>query len=171
MDLVLLGNSLFDPAQTTGTDQPQYFQELAALYSQYTVFASKCRMRGLFNGANGFSAGSRLVLVPSLVSTAIPSSVIAASMPYAKAQYESSVRESFDHTTYMSTAKMFGVPKSAVATEVNYTAAVTANPTNLWYWHCWSQPIDGATTGTALLEVHITYYAVLSSRKNPDLTP
>lgn len=170
VDLVLLGNSMFDPAQTTGADQPQYFAELSALYGRYTVFGSTCRMRGILNGSGGYVA-SRMCLVPSLVSTAILSSVIASTMPYAKAEYHNLTADFFDEKTYMSTAKMFGVPKSAVATEVNYNSAVNASPTSLWYWHCWTQPGDGATTGTGLLEVQITYYAVLSSRTNPDITP
>lgn len=68
--------------------------------------------------------------------------------------------------SYMSTAKIRSVSKTAVMTEDNYRGSSAANPTNTWYWTIFNyQPGNG--NQSLLQDIIITYYCVFEIRGVP----
>ncbi len=66
-------------------------------------------------------------------------------------------------TSYMSTAKIEGVVRPAVQIEDGYSALISANPSNPWYWHVLNyQP--GQNASSVFQRVRITYYCVFEGR-------
>lgn len=68
---------------------------------------------------------------------------------------------------YMSTAKIFGVPKTAVRNDDDWTADTSANvaSTNAWHWYALMGPIDPEVVSTYIIRVTINYYVKFFKRR------
>lgn len=167
-DLVFRGNSCFDPNVTGAGGQPMWFDQWASLYQYYLVLGSSVEVTAYMNGGATIY-NSRVGIFPSLNSTAYATTdqERAEETPYARIK-------SVDMCggagvgqvvvkNYISTAKLQGIPQTAVNTEHAYEAAVTANPTLTWYWHIVNWVPSGATQ-SILLNVKITYDVIFHGR-------
>lgn len=164
------GNSLFDCNFTGGGTQPYGFDQWAALYSYYTVYGSSIKVQNCVTQNTNLAMD--IAVLPSVENTVASVSDISSpveEMPYCKYKivgtYAVGVNDNIIRS-YMSTAKIYGVNKAAVESEDNYSAAVTTNPANGWYWITVTQPVDESTAMTSTIVVMITYYAEFNTRKN-----
>lgn len=169
---VFRGNSVFDPDQTGVGHQPYAFDQWANFYGYYRVHGSKIRAQLCSQSASGanFSTFTPWLAVFPSLSTAAPSYPNPLQeMPYVSYRYPivygQGNRENIINK-YMSTAKIFGEKKLAVETEDNFSAAVTTNPADIWYWHAIVGSLDNASTQTAIVIFKITYYVEFSARKD-----
>lgn len=162
------GNSLFDPNTTGSGHQPYYFDQWATLYGFYRVLGSSCSLMPISDSAVT-NAQFRTSLTPRL-STATGNIDQFTSMeaPYCKYTYGNQQFSERPHAVrnYMSTAKVWGERSSTVKSEDNYQAAITASPSDQWYWQCitWLMNDASSLTLSTRTEVVITYYAEFTGR-------
>lgn len=166
-DNVYRGNSLFDPNLTGAGGQPMGFDQWSALYASYTVMGSTIEVTGQFNSGTG--TGARVGVTPTNFSTVYGTTDYdrAEEQPYTRScaltMGAAGIGQSRPLKSYMSTAKMIGVVQPAVQIEDAYGALVSANPTNTWFWHCWTYPPAGGDK-SVIVNVKITYFAVFETR-------
>lgn len=128
IDLQYRGNSAFDPAVSIITTQPVGFDKYKAMYSHYQVLGSSFAA----NLINLTTNPARISLIPTFSTTAINVDK-AATNPYGKIAVLGSLngKGQLKISNYMRSKKMFGRSTDSV----NYSAPVTANPSNQWFWH------------------------------------
>lgn len=166
------GNGVFDPDVTGAGGQPYTFDQWAALYSRYRVRGSslKSELNIPPPAAGSFAANITTVTYPS-ANTTVPSATheLSREQPYAKVRTHKAYGDrSLPIKSYMSTAKIIGLKKVAVATETDYSAAVTGNPTKEWYWNFVFYTSDLATTSFVTPVLHtLTYYVEFYDRARP----
>jgi len=161
---IFRGNSLFDPDYTTTGHQPFGFDQWKSIYGNYRVFASsiKCTFNAQ-TSTSGVTETFRAAVVPRLVTTSLASDIPAwTEAPWVQTATGNLFRPTVLNQ-YMSTAKISSVSPSAVASEDNYQAASSANPTDQWYWHIYVQTGDSSTTSNILVDVELVYYAQLEA--------
>jgi hypothetical protein len=142
------------------------FDQWASFYGSYTVLGSSIEIEGMANGSPPLNC--RQGVFPSAFSTAMGSTDIerAEEQPYCITR---SLRMSSTGVgdgrikAYMSTAKVWGVLRSAVQIEDGYSALVSANPVNSWYWHTFNY-VPGGPTQSLCQNVILTYFAVFETR-------
>lgn len=166
------GNSLYDPDSSVGIgqNQPLGFDQLVQFYSRYRVYASKIVVRVHSLGATGTSP-YYLAVIPYNTNTSFLSDNTLekiSEQPYSRYI----TRNQYDSNGYiksvMSTAKIYGVPKTAVKVDDLYSSLVDNNPANQWAWMiAFGQLNPAVTTSTTYsMEIKITYYAEFYERKN-----
>lgn len=164
------GNSVFDPDFTGGGHQPTAFDQWASFYGKYRVYASALRIVGVTPGdsdmAGSSSTGITVITVPSINATTSLNFTDLAQEPYANVKtstYYTPIREM---TNYLSTAKMFGQDQKAIESEDNYSALVSTNPTDVWFWKLYVLPSSTLTTNTYYyaIDVKLDYYVEFFGR-------
>lgn len=163
------GNSLYDPDYTGTGTQPAGYDQWTALYNKYLVRASKMSVTVVSLDGNESEAETiELGLMPSPdFEYVTPDVQHIGTLPYGKFQIASfnGGPQRNIISNYMSTAKIWGVATSTVSGENAFSADISANPSNDWYWTVYLQPADEASTETYVLYVQITYYAEFFDRK------
>lgn len=157
---VVAGNSLYDPALASSTQQPLGYDQLTTIYAYYRVFASKITVT-LWPNANDTTGKLMLTLVPGFQSTAQASGYDYADQPHARTRadffwYNPGKKLS----NFMTTKKIWGVSNIQ---DDKYYAANNASPTNIWYWHININAVDGSTmTSTNRFMTKIVYWCEFS---------
>lgn len=168
-ELYFRANSIYRPAGAGGSRQPYGSDQWENFYGYYTVYGSRIKVTLL--QTQNTNLPMDVAVVPSRQTSIITADISSPveEMPYSKyrqvSAYTNGMRQNVI-SSYMSSAKMFGVNPVAVKSEDNYGAAFGANPVDAWYWIVITQPSDEATAMTSTLLVQITYYVELLSRKN-----
>ena len=157
------GNSLFDPDSSVGIGQaqPLAFDQLVQFYSRYRVYASKIQVRVHSLAGTGTTPYFLAVVPYNTNSSFISDNSIEAivEQPYSRYitrnQYDSNAMIK----TIMSTAKIYGVPKTSVKVDDLFSAPVSNNPQNQWAWHItYGQLNTSIGTPTSYsMEIKITY--------------
>ncbi len=161
------GNSAFDPDETGIGHQPMYFDQYAAVYSRYKVYASSCTVT--VANYNGTAAGV-LVLLPSSEIVTITSYAIAMEQPYAKRTEllpiatRGGVQSTIKST--MSTRRMLGLSAAQLASE-DYSALTGANPLSIWYWNLAAFNVSDVSVRCV---VDLNYRVVFYDRRAPSLS-
>lgn len=165
------GNSLFDPDFTNTGGQPRGFPKLAALYGFYRVYASQIKLR--------FASPTGIPTAQSLVGLAVMAhdksgDVTTASdpqkeeeLPRCKAmvvRYGSTDQPIAQIKKMYKTRAIFGVDKQTVISDDLYGAAVTANPTNSWFWSIFWRNGDDATAANMFIWTKLTFYCEFYNR-------
>lgn len=160
---LLSGNSAFDPDPNIGGTQPTGFDQYSAFYRFYYVAGSKitlevinvddadCISFGIFPGTNQLSTGDLSSMDPD-------------NWPYSQEKTLGPLTSSFSRArfkAYMSTKKLYGYPAS---TNSNFIAAVSANPTNQWYWNLYAVNI-AAQAAQMRMKYKVTYYVTFFGRQ------
>lgn len=170
------GNSCFDPDYTGVGHQPYAFDQWSAFYGIYRVYGSKIRVQAtpVINAA-GFSSAALLpvwmAVVPRLGTASLSNPTPLEEMPYCKWRLANIAQAGSKATiisSYMSTAKIWGQPRQNVKMEDDYTALITTNPVNQWYWDVFVAPESNiaAQDVTYSCVFQITYYVEFSARNN-----
>jgi len=164
---VYRGNSAFDPDQTGAGGQPMAYDNYAGLYQYYTVLASGIEVIADVNntGVRNVTIG----ITPCNVSTGFGTTgqELAMEQPYSKFKQLLMGSDGTGQATlkhYMCTNKIFGVKRAAIEIEDGYSAAVSTNPSNSWYWHVWNF-VPGGATQSLIVQVVLTYYCVFEQRQ------
>lgn len=165
------GNGIFDPDFTNTGGQPRGYDQLALLYQYYRVFASKIKVR--YASATGIPTGQSIGSL-MLAAGDLSSSVSTASdplkeceLPRTKAKifrYGSTDQPMGEIKRMYKTKNIWGLNKEAVANDDTFAAAITANPTNQWYWSIIWRNGDDATALNLFIWVQLTYYCEFFNR-------
>lgn len=145
------GNSPYDPDATGVGHQPYFYDQLTAIYNSYMCYGSKIEV---FTGTNA-STDSRIVLRPSIPSTAIGDIDLEIERPRAKVGYIKP-EHSFRMRSFAKTKHVFGTQNKNL--DENFQAASTTNPNNRWYWLIGIKPTDDTSSTTCQITVKVTYY-------------
>lgn len=156
LDLVIRGNSPYDPYVSVGGEEGAGWDELAAIYTKYKVLASSIKLTivnldsddpvftGIFPSVNSSSA----------------TTVDAQSQAYGKTAPPATLNGG--HTTvsnYMATRCLL----SGAYNDSDVTALVSADPTTQWYWHCLFKNISGNALNLNY-KVELNYRVMFFSR-------
>ncbi len=159
------GNGMFDPDFSGVGHQPFYFDQLAAVYDRYQVFASSIYIQFHNNQANPIYC----VILPSAESTTLAASPFEAKeKPYARstllpAENGGGVR-SLRHS--MTTKRIRGEDWL----DQDFAALTTTNPGRQWFWNLHTARAD-ATTALALTAVVTLKYRCRFMKRNNDVSP
>ncbi len=163
------GNSLFDPDFSLGGHQPRGFDQYAAIYHNYQVFASKISYE-LRNNESSNEKG--LVLHPtSTAPTNLANPFHAVELPYYQGPKHLPGAAAVDaHNVkfkgYMTTKKIYG---DKDLEEDEYGALVTTNPNKAWFWNLtWGDynTAVGVNSYNLSIYIKVTYFAKFYNRKN-----
>lgn len=168
------GNSIYRPDNSGGSNsQPYTFDQWATLYGYYTVYGASIKAQQCFVTATHESVD--MAVFPIISNITIVGSNIShpvEEFPYCKYKIGSTYTSGSNDNilrSYISTAKIFGASPLAIKSEDNYSAAVTANPVNRWYWCVITQPTN-VTEGPAITTeviLQLVYYVEFSGRQWP----
>lgn len=156
------GNSLFDPNVTGTGHQPMYFDQYAALYARYRVVASSFKIDVI--NVSGVSAMYYVVEPNTIQSTTTDlSTLYEQSRSGAPRIVPVASRIASRMKRYVSTRKVCGLTKTQMYDDT-FSALVTANPGNLWYWNLLFGSLDGTAEIDGYFVVKITYYCQFFDR-------
>lgn len=164
---VMRGNSLFDPDKTGTGTQPLYFDQWSAMYNNYVCYASQIKVTIVPTA--GLSVGIQGCLAPRYSDNAFGSTDYdrAAQCPGAVTGEISQSPSIMVLKGFMTTARVYGVPNSAINIEDNYAALTSATPTNVWGWNILVCSADRASSITTNIWVEMTYYVEFNGRTVP----
>lgn len=169
--VTLRGNDLFDPSGSIGSTQVYYFDQLGALYYNFVVHASTCKVHSIVvTSANPVE----YALTATADATAASSVRILKQHPFAKTGLSGSgvvpnnpqtvkpSKDMYELATSYGTDKIMGLPPNGHLYDLIYAGNYGAAPSSLWYWQYASQPVDGSTTvaETMMFELHydVTFF-------------
>lgn len=153
------GNSVFDPDQSGTGTQPSCYDDMAAIYNDYTVLSSAIRITAInvtdepalvcvypYIGVPDTNDIEECSLMPG-GTMKILSSQVGGGRAYLK--------------TFMRTDKMY----SALAmSDLDFMANTSSNPGKQWYWIVKVNSQNRTDTASVQITVKITYYVVWSGR-------
>lgn len=150
---VFRGNSLFDPDLTGVGHQPKGFDQWAALYTRYKVYAGSVRI--IIN--NNDSQPNVFACIPS-VDPSTPYSNITDVMEARYAKYKFMSPSGQGPVKFL---KSYSTTKSIRGERIiddDYSALTTSNPTKQWYWLLFGSTSDSTGAPNLNVMVTITYY-------------
>lgn len=159
------GNSIWDPDVTGvgGTVTGASFW--ANFYARYLVVRSRMNLTCI----NGVNSAVRACLLPTTSVVAAVTTPVSDAIEQERSKPMFFGQAAGGHdirtvSTEVPTATVYGVEPEAVESEFNYSgAAVSANPTTLWYWTLVVDSLAGVTLGLNC-EAVIDYDVVFSKR-------
>ncbi len=127
VDLVIRGNSIYDPYEAVGGEEVGGFDELAAIYGRYKVLGSRITVTVTDLDDND---PLTVCVFPHADATAVGRNGF--SYPMVRTTNLSLYTGPKTVTHAITTARMFGVIR---ADDNDFSSAVTTNPAKQWYWH------------------------------------
>jgi hypothetical protein len=160
-DVVVSGNSVFDPFFSHSSVQPPGFDQFSALYNSYVVTGSKITMQPMVQGTQtAVVASYRGVVCTRDTSTAYSAGTDMSEQAYARKQDYSFPGDSGKKLSLrMSTAKVLGLRDvyQPVQGDLQCVAVVTANPTAEWFWHFSMQTLTVGTNVAVAIDTLLEY--------------
>ncbi len=154
------GNSVYDPDNSVGGNQPLYYDQLSTIYAQYCVLGARLTI----SLVNSNTVNSLAVVFPS--KNSIFSGTISDRAQQPRASYcnlganTGSLATGY-LCTFDTTARVYCLDD--VIDNPNYVAAVGANPAVGWYFQVAIQSFDGSVVNVQTT-VTIDYDVVWSAR-------
>lgn len=150
----------------------QLYNFYASIYLAYRCFGSKIQVTVLpFNDTVGGSSIESVVL-PATTVGPFSDYDFCAMQKYARTRtynlYNWNVDDKKQFTYYMSSAKIYGLPNSAIKNDLAWTEQVTADPSslnNVWHWHIGLRPAALSAATNYQLKVKIIYYTEFFNAK------
>lgn len=151
-------NGMTTPKSSGATTQPQYFDQLAALYNHYTIIGSKCTVRAIPNPSSANSSVFVGLYLEDDTSIA-PTTNTDFLNQKSPNTYRVLGPQSGNGVTLVSrwSAKKLG---GKVMANPNMQGTTAANPTEQQWWCLYIGPIDGSSTTVTQFVVEIQYIAV-----------
>lgn len=163
--LVYRGNSIFDPEFATGGLQPPGFDQWMDFYQRFIVHASKIKVGFTTAGTDAQSQVARCCIIPTPnVSNPFTTYESAAANPYSKVT-QFTIGDITSLKSYMSTAKIMGLPGAAVEIREEFEGSSSGNPSNEWLWIVCIQPQVPSQGMTVLVNLTIDYYVEFRGRQ------
>lgn len=146
-------SSLFDPYYAVGGHQPYYFDQIAAMYSNYRVYGFSYKMDCQLLTSNSHATivtyWNKDALIASSVSTAAER--VGTRFAGYSDQYKARL------SGYGSVKRMWNVPAKEVEIDDTFSALVTANPAKLIY--LFIQTFNPtAASHDVVISIKLTYY-------------
>lgn len=158
-------NSLYDPNGLIGGHQPAGFDIWKLFYRRYLVHGCKIKVRLIGTNA-AITAASHMALIATPDTTYnLQDPVEIVESPYAKFRFSGNYGQRQELTMYMTTSKMYGRSKNSISAESRFSADITADPADLWYFICTFKTLDGSNFANCYVETELTYYAEFFERK------
>lgn len=162
-------NSLFDPDFTGTGAQPEYFDQLAALYNRYRVYGSAIRVTLLPFDAGGAQVNVpvNVVLVPSAQSLASVNVDDAAGLPRAQNRVSTGNMDNKNQTMIAShsISEILGVKDVEGADRLQ--ATISASPAEQALWSIIARTANGTTAAYLAISVRVTYDCEFFDRQTP----
>lgn len=148
------GNDLFDPNYTSTGHQPYLADQLAPLYQNFTVYASKIKVRA---GTDG-SLDGRLLVRPTHSSATISNFDLSCERPETKSCLFTPERRC-SITQYADTKRIIGVSDVSDLEYAgrNNTSGPATPPNQIWYWAISTIGADGSNISCPI-EIELIYY-------------
>lgn len=149
-------NSLFDPNYTGSGHQPFYFDQVASIYSHYTVIGAKISVK-VSHGPSGGTAANCAIFIND--DTAVTPTVYAC-MEQTKSRYRFLTANTYDPITLRlkwSAKKAFG---GSILGNPNLQGTVAASPSEEQLFTVAIFPQDLSSTQVYNLQVFIEYIAI-----------
>lgn len=162
-DNVFVATGLYDPNLTGGGHQPMGFDQLMAMYNNYTVIGAKVQVTFSNNDAT-YPQFVGITLTKE--STAVASGmqqIEQGETTWAMLSPSTGSKSVATLTKGFSTKRMHG---GNVMGEDTLAGTASANPNSNWYFHVWADPNNGVNTSSVYAHVIIEYIAVFSDIKN-----
>lgn len=148
-------SSLYDPYVAVGGHQPMFFDQYAAMYQRYTVMGIAYEVQACTDSAtNG-----------PLIITVTPSGVGSSPTSISIARERAGTKESITShgykgriKGYISVAKMLGVDRRKLLTDDQYSALVSANPSQMAYLTLQAWNSSGTSAIAVYITLRLTYY-------------
>lgn len=148
-------SSLYDPYVAVGGHQPMFFDQYAAMYQRYTVMGIAYEVQACTDSStNG-----------PLIITVTPSGTGSAPTSISIARERAGTKESITShgyqariKGYISVAKMLGVDKRKLLTDDQYSALVSANPSQMAYLTLQAWNSSGTAAIAVYITMRLTYY-------------
>lgn len=159
-------NSLFDPDFTGTGAQPEFFDQLSALYNRYRVYGSAIKVTLLpFLAGVQANVPVNVVLVPSAQSLVTYNVEDAAGLPRAQNRISTGNMDMKNQTLLAShsISQILGVKDVEAADRLQ--ALVTASPAEQCLWAIVARTADFVTTASLAVTVRITYDCELFDRQ------
>jgi hypothetical protein len=157
---IVRGNGAYDPEFVVGGGQPQWWDQMSAIYQQYEAYATNIRVTFMQRSGGGGSAFLTTGVYPHVESATAPGLSVAMERDYGR-------HTNFGPNTggpnvqtikrYMTTSRMYGVPQEMAKYDFDYSAAVTAVPSNQWYYHIYAGTEDGITDVSVYITITVDY--------------
>lgn len=162
--IVYRGNSGFDPELAASTAQPLGFNQWDKLYRRYRVLGSKVTFKAV--GADTVDA-MFIFITPSNTNNVFtnPAQVIEQEGNKYEVLGVAGGNSKGEISMYMDTAKIRGTSRQAVKDDTDYSALVSTNPTNTWYWHVGAGALEGIEAFTVRAVIKIEYYMEFYDRE------
>jgi hypothetical protein len=151
-------NSLFDPDFTGTGAQPEFFDQLSALYNRYRCYGSAIKVTLIpFNAGSQINVPVAVVLVPTALSLASSSYEDAAGLPRAQNRISTGNMDYKNQTLVAShsISEILGVKDVEGADRLQ--ALITASPAEQALWAIVARTVDGVTATSLAVSVRITY--------------
>jgi len=159
-------NSLFDPDQTGGATQPEYFAALASVYALYCVLGGSAvvEITNLSTTEQAFTVATFQEVTGTLGNTVTNLSM----SKYAKAPIVGTAGGGHDVVNikmpYLSTSHING--QKQVESDPTLYAIVGANPTDMWFLDVKCAAVDAVTNVNLVCKVIIYYTAIFKELKH-----
>lgn len=145
-------NGLFDPDNSVGGHQPYYRDQIAVLYSRYTVYGFKIELTGICHSGSmlfGFKTQSDTVALAQVS--------LGVERPDCKYSVVNAGGQSKTISQYYPINRVFGVAKSKIMSEDNFSAEKGADPVEVHYCQVFGQHPNDSSSCTGTLIVKISY--------------
>lgn len=161
-NLLVAGNSAFDPDKTGSGHQPLYFDQLTTLYTRYRIRESQ-----ILISISQATQASLVSLTPTIDSTTPANLQDAEETPYNMVMINPTTVYANSLSNTMDTSTIWGVPPSTITSDDLYQALVSTDPTRIWYWKIQTTTYDGTTNMDLWLNVRVEYSIEFYGRVNP----
>lgn len=156
------GNSCYDPDVTGAGHQPNGFDEYSTLYYKYRVHGCKISIIGT-NVTDAVPTVMGLQTSTDSTYTAVYSDMVEQPRTIATViGGKEGQGNSKKLKLYMSAKTLFGEKNIR---DEDYSAAVTANPSKLFYYKLFAQASNAASTWQIQANIKLTYYVEFFDRK------
>lgn len=168
-------NDASDPFAAAGSAQPRFYDQLAALYANHTVYGCKVMIKVLKNTGNGTTSTTRVIFIPSRNTTIPISSAFTDGneLPM-NMRFDSSTGsntynaglpmiEAKEKSRYIDIGSFWGKDRKQVLTEEGFTGIAGAAPTYQVYGYIAVQELEATNTASVYIEVTVTQYVAWSN--------
>lgn len=150
---VIRMNGLFDPEQSAVGHQPYYRDQIAVLYERYTVHGFKIELTGTCTTGSMFF-GFKTQADTTVLSTAS----LGIERPDCKYALVVAGGQPRTISHYYPINRVFGVSKSKIMDEDNFSAEKGSDPVEQHYLQTFAQHADDSSTCIGVLTHKVTYY-------------
>lgn len=154
-------NGLYDPLYDVGGHQPYYFDQMAALYYRYTVYAAKVIVKCATSNAIAPCTVSMKAQVDAVAPTTIS---VALERPLEKHVMINGGARPAVMSMYLDMSRLAGVTKNAILSDDKYSADSTGDPAQQYYMIISHQATDQTSSAVVDLEVSVIFYTRWNNR-------